>query len=382
MAKKRSQYPNEGYAQRQYEDQYQYTQARGGREFQDMSSYSDPVAYEKRKGKKSRTVLKSLIAVLCSLLVIVGGGMIFLSNTVLKDLTATGITKDPDELGIQSGVVSDSKIKNIALFGLDARGESFQGRSDAILVLSIDGRHNKLKMTSILRDSKVNIDGYGEDKLTHAYFYGGYELAVKTINQNYHLDVTDYVTVNFYEMARIVDAFGGTKVTISEAEQAEIIANLDLLLFDNPSAEVYASDYDVGVGEVVLNGNQAVAYARIRNVGNDEARAVRQQNVMKGLIAQLVEMDAGDYMTLASEVFPMCATSLDLGDVPSMTPILGGAQIETLSIPGELENPGDGYLDNDSWVWVYDLQKAGQHIDAFIKESDSPYYEAYYGGTQ
>ena len=108
-------------------------------------------------------------------------------------------------------------VKNIAMFGVDSRDGENEGRSDAIMVLSIDSRTHTLKMASFMRDSNVYIDGYGYDKLTHAYAYGGPELAVRTLNQNFQLDITDYITVNFYDMTEIVEAFGGVELELTGA---------------------------------------------------------------------------------------------------------------------------------------------------------------------
>ena len=137
--------------------------------------------------------------------------------------------------------MSDSKITNIALFGLDARENEDVGRSDALMILTIDQRHGKLKITSILRDSEVNIDGYGSDKITHAYAYGGPELAIKTLNQNYNLDIEDYVTVNFIQMAEIVDAFGGVEINVTDDEMTEINNNLAMQQAESADANIVDS---------------------------------------------------------------------------------------------------------------------------------------------
>ena len=159
---------------RDYDDSYEYMQRSSGNRsgngrqdnrFQDVSSYSSQDEYNsRRKNKKGSTVVKSVAAIVCSLLIIAGAALIFLSTYVFKDLTTQSMPVDPVELGINSSVVSDDKIKNIALFGLDARNESFEGRSDAIMIVSLDSRHNKIKLTSILRDSLVDIEGNGKDR--------------------------------------------------------------------------------------------------------------------------------------------------------------------------------------------------------------------------
>ena len=155
------------------------------------------------------------------------------------------------------------------------------------MIFTVDNKHKKLKLTSILRDSEVSIEGYGQDKITHAYAYGGAELAIRTINQNFNLDIEDYVTVNFIQMAEIVDAFGGTRVNISYDEAMEINKNLDMLAQESADANIQESDFIYDEGMFSSTANQAVAYARIRYLDGDDVRASRQQNVLKGLITQL-----------------------------------------------------------------------------------------------
>ena len=96
------------------------------------------------------------------------------------------------------------KIKNIALFGVDAPDDE-NGRSDSIMIVTIDPAHEKLKLTSIMRDSYVNIPGYGLDKISHAYAFGGPQLAIKTLNENFGLNITNFMTVNFSSLPIIID---------------------------------------------------------------------------------------------------------------------------------------------------------------------------------
>lgn len=334
---------------------------------------------EEYNKKRRHPILKSFFAVLFSAFIILGAVFIFISTNLLSKVNQKDITSDLSALGVVSGVVFDDKIKNIALFGLDSRDEeSFEGRSDAIMILSIDGVNKKIKLTSLLRDSLVEIDGHGMDKLAHAYSYGGPELGIKTINKNYKLNISDYATVNFYKMAEIVDAFNGTELYITEDEMYEINANLDLLQFDDPNAVVNADDYIYDYGDVVLNGVQAVAFARIRSLDGDVARTSRQQEVMKGMMARINDLSLNDYLGLAKTVLPMCETSLNIEEITGLVPALTNHyNMETLSIPGEFENPENGYTNDGSWVFVYDLADASNHIDAFIKEYDSKYWDRY-----
>ena len=335
----------------------------------------------KKRKSPARRVLGVCLALLVVALVGLAGAFLF----VLSGLQVAPLTGD---LGTGTSACTDSMVKNIALFGVDARDDSNEGRSDVLAVLTVDNRRGKLKLTSILRDSQVYIDGYGYDKATHAYAYGGPELAIRTLNQNFHLDITDYVTVNFAEMAQIVDAFGGVEIALTADEKREINRNLWDLSQETEGVIRHTDFMADANGQVVdllgstysdstelLNGNQAVAYGRIREIDSDDARVSRQQRVLQALVAQLKKKNIFQYPGLIREVASHCETSLGAGKLLSLSPIvLRGLSLETLSIPGEEEAPYGGYTDSGSWVYIYDTELAAQHISRFIYEEDSPYY--------
>lgn len=375
-------------------DQYYYEEPPRGwsGDFEDISSYSSdrkrredqrtlrqqqrstsqsPRKTKKKRGGAGRKAGLALLVVL----VLVGAGCLYVFGFLLRGLTVTSISDDPSALGIQAGAFSDPQIQNIALFGVDAREEDDDtGRSDSLMILTVDKRHNKLKLTSILRDSEVQIEGYGSDKITHAYAYGGPELAIKTLNQNFYLDIQDYVTVNFFQMAKIVDAFGGVDLTITEDEMHEINNNLTALYLESEDFSLSDSDYLHEYGEVHLTGKQAVAYARIRHLDSDNVRASRQQQVLEALVQSLKQKNPLEYLIIAPQILPMCETSLSFGDILPMVPfLLSGFTMETLSIPGEEEGAYGDYNDAGAWVYRYDTAAATQHISRFIYEEESPY---------
>ena len=368
-------------------------------EFEDLSSYSSSKEYNKRrKNRRGHTVLKCILGVFCALLIVFGSGLIYIATHLLDDLTTTNITKDPTALGIDPSVTMDDSIKNIALFGLDQRSAYSEDstRSDVIMVLTVDNKHKKLKITSILRDSYVSIEGEnsnGEhvdymDKINAAYAEGGYELAIRTLNRNFGLNIMDYVTIDFTDTAAIVDAFGGVEISLTAEEKWEINQNLwnlsqeteglikdsDFLADANGQVvDLAGAEYSDSVE--LLNGNQAVAYGRIRNIGYDYQRVERQQIVFKALMNRVTQLSFGEYPSLISQLMPYCETSLDLTDAIGMTPILtSDFTIETISIPDvdyELDLTDDG-----SYLY-YDVEQAGHRIDSFINEEDSDYWEEF-----
>ena len=372
----------------QYNDQY-YSYQKGGKkqsrnqEFTDVYSNHNGRKPKNPRGrsnvvpaKKQRRGIGTIIAVF---LIFIFVAVVLFALQLMTKVNTNEIPKSDDALGIMPGASYGSKVTNIALFGLDDRTNTFKGRSDVIMVLSVDKKHDKIKMTSILRDSLVHIDGYGEDKLNHAYSYGGAELAIKTLNQNFNLDIKNYVTVNFNNMAGIVDAVGGIDLTITEGEMNEINRNLDMLVAEEAEIEVKDTDYIYENGDVHLNGMQAVAFARIRILDSDSERAVRQQKVMGGVMDSVKSTSVFGYPGLLNAILPMCETSMDMPAVLGVAPImLTNFTMDSLSIPGSAENAADGYTDAGNWVYVYDRDYAAKHIDAFVKEDDSEYWYEFY----
>lgn len=402
------------------QDNYYYEEPRQGglQQFEDVSSYSSShrkkedlkeLERQKKKGSKAK---KAILITLAVLLVLAGGVIYYVFGYLLKDLTVETISKNKGELGIRSEVQMDTSIKNIALFGVDARPNETQVRSDAIMIVSVDNKHGKIKMISVLRDSNVSMQlkddnggsYYMDDKITHAYYYGGSELAVQTLNRNFDLNIEDFVTVDFAQMAKIVDAVGGVDIEISGAEAQAINENLYALSrevaeekensqWDEDYNEdnfpkivntdylkniygtrdfAYADASEFESGTYHLNGNQAVAYGRIRYLDSDDVRSVRQQNVLKALIQSVRGKSKLEYPEMIRKLMPMCKTSLDFTDIMGMIPIMfTDFTMESITIPGEDENARGGYNSRGGWVYMYSLEEAARHINRFIYEEDA-----------
>lgn len=255
---------------------------------------------------------------------------------------------DKDNLGINK--VIDDKIINVALFGLDTRGvNSFSGNSDSIMILSINTKSKKVKVMSVMRDSLVPIERNGKttySKINAAYGWGGPELAVKTLNQNFNLDISDYATVNFYGMVDIIDAVGGIEATITEDElydkgpekpglngcMGEICKYLGLNV----------NKYKITkAGTQHLNGVQAVAYSRIRycksvwDTSNDYGRTDRQRHVMQELFNKATKLKKSQYISLANALIPCTKTSMSTSEILSIAAsvLLNSPQFEQYRIP-------------------------------------------------
>lgn len=216
---------------------------------------------------------------------------------------------------------TDANIKdyqNIALFGVDSQDNKIKdtgSRTDCIIIASINKSSHKVKLMSIYRDTYVSIDGE-YDKINAAYSYGGPELALRTINRNLDLNITDFATVNFKALADAVDVLGGIPLTITSEKELQnlndYIGNMNHINGGN------SPKFDK-VGTYTFDGNQAVAYSRIRYMaGGDHARANHQRLVLEGIMnaAKKQPLKLGK---LISTVLPQCKTSLSDNALISLT---------------------------------------------------------------
>lgn len=241
------------------------------------------------------------------------------------------ITEDPNELGFDD--VIDKKIINIALFGIDTRNkDSFKGLSDSIMILSLNTEKKTVKVISIMRDTFVPIERNGKTtygKINSCYNLGGPELAIKTLNQVFGLDISEYATINFFGMVDIIDAVGGIDITVTQDE-------LTWKGTDNPNLnncmdEICAAlgldskKYHIDTaGEVHANGVQAVAYARVRHckniwgTNNDYGRTDRQRHVMSQLFSKATTLKKTEYVRLAKALIPCSETSLSYSEIMSL----------------------------------------------------------------
>ena len=174
-----------------------------------------------------------------------------------------------DQVQIAREDQKDDDVVNVLLVGSDSRDPNAEmGRSDTMMLVSFNKAEEKATVISFLRDSLVEIEGYGQSKLGHTFAYGGVGLTINTINKQFDLDVQDYIIINFENLVGIIDELGGIRVTLSEEE-----------------AEYYQENGmpDIQAGDVTLTGSQALAHARNRSLDNDFGRTRRQRSVLYGI---------------------------------------------------------------------------------------------------
>ncbi|MBR5782617.1 MAG: LCP family protein [Clostridia bacterium] len=266
------------------------------------------------------------------------------------------------EINTEKISLSEDAPKNdlfhVAVFGVDTY-ESYVGRADSVMIFTVDMQNQQIKLTSILRDSYVAVQGHGHDKINHAYAYGGAELMLNTINSNFDMNISEYLVLDFSDVAMLVDAVGGLDMEITEAERN----NINSLVVSMGGSERLTQS-----GFVHLTGLQVTAYGRIRNIDNEAARSGRQRVVIQRLMDKLLEKNIFEYPKLLREFLPRLETTLSIGELTEA--MLDAARcdwnIRECVLPDKADNP-DGGIYNGVWYWRYDLDAAATRWHEFLK---------------
>ncbi|KLE14636.1 LCP family protein [Clostridium sp. C8] len=328
-----------------------------------MSQLENNKSRKRKKKKKKSLGFKIFIGFLCVILAIavVGGGYVI---GLLNKMDNVKLNKD--NLGIVEDEFKEydnvNKIKNIALFGIDATdGET--GRSDSIMVATLDPIHNKLKVTSIMRDSYVSIDGHGQDKINHAYAFGGPELSIKTLNENFGLNIEDFISVNFSSLPKIINILGGIDLQITDEELEYINGYIDDI-----NAKDGTNSSHIGYSGVQhVDGTQALAYSRIRYTsGGDYERTQRHRTVLDALFNKLTSTSVSSYNSLLNEVLPYVQTNLNAADILSLgTKVLGiGNNLEQDRFPRD--GYGEGAMIDGVYYLTFDKETIKKQMRDYI----------------
>ena len=295
----------------------------------------------KRRGKERRErsgctgwLLGSLLRLLALLLV-----ALVLVAGVLYAIPPSFMNTEPMnvELSLTDGLPGDRV--NILLLGVDFL-EDGQQRSDAMMIASVG--YNSVRLTSVLRDTLVDIPGYGEHKLNSAYAYGGPEMTMRVINETFMLNITNYIVVDFSTMVDLVDAIGGVDVEIEDRE----LEHLNKYAYDtfkkinaiNPEKYghyINSQPYTQG-GKLHLNGLFATGYSRIRLIDTDYKRTQRQRRVLSAVLERMKDniWNPLMYARLLQVCRDSVQTNLSLAELISIgEKVLVSGKLETERMP-------------------------------------------------
>lgn len=367
-------------------------------EFVDISANAELKSKSNKKLKRKVIIIKVICAVLSVIFLLTGTASILYYGSINKinyqdidkkpnkpkpsgNNTSTDTT-DPEHLVFDdenSNLLSDPYILNIMLFGADQYGN--EGLSDTMILLSIDNRHEKIKMTSFLRDTYISIPGCYASKLNAAYALGGAELSIATIEANYGVQIDRYAIVNFETFKEIVDIMGGVDVELTQEE----IWYINDQIAQNGQSQYLPSDTQPGI--VHLNGQQSLWYARNRGGyvngteygGSDWDRVERQRNFLNSVMDELKDASLTEIVQIVNAVGPSITTNLKNSEITSLVAsslTYLRYDIEQLSMPTD-GTWSYGYNEAGSVILVDDWNRARYDLAKFIYEDSvaNSYYE-------
>ena len=277
----------------------------------------------KKSDKKSNNILKFIFKILVAVLIILVicfALIYFFVSNKLNKINKVHIEKE--ELGISKEIEEKlSGFTNIAIFGLDSRKDDYGtgNRSDCIIIASINNDTKEVKLFSVYRDTYVNIEKYGLDKITHAYSYGGAALALNTINKNFDLNISEFITVNFDSVSEVVDQLGGVEIEVDAAE----VKYINAYISETSKVVGKAAEKITTPGKYNLNGVQAVAYSRIRYTeGGDYKRTERMREVIIAITEKAKTKSLVELNKVANILLPQVSTNITLEFIIKMMPYL------------------------------------------------------------
>lgn len=293
-----------------------------------------------------------------------------LFKDALKDPSVKSALEDSDKKIARN--FNDKKIwysdevMNILLMGIDDGSKSYPyGRSDAMILISINKRTKQVKMCSLSRAVYAAIRGYENTRLSHAHGYGGAALAIDSIERNYKIKIDNYVSTNFQTFQQLIDAIGGVSIHLTAAE-AKALKN---------KITAAGLTYN-GEGTYKLNGSLALEYVRLRKIDTDHARTQRQRNILVAIANRAKNMSVFELNATLNKILPLITTDLSrtqiFSQAASLPSYLSG-NIQQYVIPHK-STPLT--LVNDFEVLLIDWEDEVQYLHDVLYEGVTPsYYE-------
>ena len=297
-----------------------------------------------------------------------------------EDATVTALSEE-DRVKVENLSINQSLPEewlNVLMLGTDERELSGGSRTDAMLICSINRNSGEVKLTSILRDLAVKYTDIGRYNGTYrinaANYFGGPQLAIKTVNELFEMNIQYYVMVNFFGFQKIAQRLGGIEANISEAEMK--IINEDIVdqayiawtlgIDESDQENTYLEAYGENTH---LNGRQTLAYARIRHLdGGDYMRTTRQQTVMSKLLEKAKQLNPLQITQLAMDMIGQVQTNMPINDIIELAVKVVGngmSNLPTFRLPvnGTYD---EGKRGNESMLWDCDFSANAIQLYSFI----------------
>lgn len=290
-----------------------------------------------------KKIVIGLVIFIVAVPMVAFGYFYFKLNSIYDSSAAKDVKEKVEKADDKDG------ITNILLAGVDGNNLDKGNRSDSMMVLTIDEKNNDIRITSLARDTYVQIPGYGEEKLTHAYAYGGPALLLQTIDKNFGLKIDKYAVVSFSSFEKIIDALGGVEIDVLPKEVSYI-----------PGLN--------SAGKQTLNGAEALAYSRIRYADDAYQRDNRQRTVMQAAYNKL-SSNPGDLMEIGNTILGYTKTNIPPMEIFKLANKV--IKMNFTEFP-QLEFPLDGHRDGKivskekGWVILWDKEYNNQQLKKFI----------------
>ena len=237
-----------------------------------------------------------------------------------------------------------------------------------MMILTIDDKNKSIKLTSLVRDTLVNIPGHGYEKLTHAYAYGGAKLLLDTIEQNFKISIKDYAAVNFNSFIDLVDVLGGVEVNVKEKE-IDHLNDVIVNSFNTSNKEAEEPQFIRSDGKQLLNGYQALAYARIRKVDSIYERDTRQREVLKSIADKLVELPITNYPKVIKKILPYVDVNISMSKLINLaitSKEIYNYELKQMEFPLEDYRESGRLAKDNSFVVKWNKTENLKKLDDFI----------------
>ncbi len=299
---------------------------------------------KKNSGRKKKN--RILLFILEIVLLVV---LLMVLYAVLKTDKINKISINPENIEVNESVKNNETLqgyRNIALFGVDARDNSLGkgNRSDTIMIASINLDTGDVKLVSVYRDTYLNLGNDSYNKCNAAYAKGGPEQAINMLNMNLDLNIEDYITIGFTGLEKTIDALGGVEINILESEIRHLNNYQISMVGTTTDGKTFVAKEGIDyipvthAGLQTLNGLQATAYCRVRQVGDDYMRTQRQREVLTAIMEKAKKANPATLNKIMDEVLRHVSTSLD---VDEMLTVLG--ELAKYNIVGKDAFPFEEY---------------------------------------
>ena len=319
----------------------------------------------RKKKRKKRKIIIFIVEII--LLIVLLAALFLWSKYQRLDHVENIETQDVinDDLGQTTQEVLKG-YTNIAVFGLDNEksGVFTSGNSDMIMIASINNDTKEVKVVSVYRDTYLNV-GTNDDryfwKANYAYNHGGPEQAVRMLNQNFDLDIADYVAVDFYAVCKVIDLLGGLEINV---EEGAMMDEINIYIAETAAYTGLEPHMVEHAGVQTLDGVQATAYCRIRHDANDFRRAQRQREVL----SKIIEKTKSSNLLTINKIIDAVLDDIST-DLTEMQMISMAAQLLNYELSGTTGFPFELYVFDLSRKYIVapcDLEKNVRELHAYL----------------